>query len=338
MTKKNVESAGVEESLARRQKIESSIQGLISQLGHLANVQQLGIDCGEARTRAESFLRGRGNGNEANIPAAWQGEYSKLKEDAEKKRQAYATAKQKDEALRKELADLKAELEMIGRQAAAADVKKYQDEAADIESRIEELKQAVMRENDKIALCNTGSRALADLHREREDLMADIAIGATGNKPRLAEIEAQISKEETRISETKKVKTSAEIVINGLQRKVAEAEKALANVKETLQTVYCDFLISEAEKEGAKFVEMSGKLWEQFSRIIALGTMIENHPEAQGVSIISGECRGFKIPSFILKSCPSDSPVNGFLHKFNQLDISEATGSVKRDIAALGIK
>jgi hypothetical protein len=337
MSKKNVEVPSIEEALAKRKITKNRIDEIIIQLGRFGNLSQLGIACGDSMSRAKSFLNNRGNGVEASLSENHLREYNALKEDTEKKRAVYSADKQKDAALRKELAELQVELENHDHYACAGDVKKYQNEADEIEVHIKELNQAIIRESEKATQSNAVSDELKSLHREREDLMADMAIGAINNDVRLAEIEALISKEESRISEAKKIGAAAKIVVAGLQRKITEAEQKLADVKETLQSVYGEFLISEAEKEGAKFIELSGKLWDQFSRLIALGTMIENHPGTNGISIISGNCRNIKLPLFNLKSCPDDQEESGFYRTFNQLNISDEVYTVKRDFAALGI-
>lgn len=337
MSKKNVEVPSIEESLAKRKAIKNRIDEVIIQLSRFGNLSQLGTACADSMSRAKNFLNYRGNGVEASLSENHKREYNALKEDAEKKSAVYSADKQKDEALRKELAELRVELENLDRYASAGDVKKYQNEADEIEVHIKELNQAIMRVSEKATQSNGVSDELNNLHREREDLMADMAIGVANNDVRLAEIEALISKEESRISEAKKVGDDAKKVIAGLQRKITEAEQKLADVNETLQSVYCEFLISEAEKEGARFIELSGKLWGQFSRLIALGTMIENHPGANGVSIITGNCRNIKLPLFNLKSCPDNQQESGFYRTFNQLNISDEVYTVKRDFAALGL-
>jgi len=337
MAKKNgVQS--VESNIANRREIESRIQGICSRLGQLTNLNQIGIACAESRTKAESFLGYHGKGNESEIPDAKINEYTRLKEDAKATRETYLIAKSEDEDLRSELAELNLKLHDMGRQAAADDVLKYQAKVASIENHISGLKQAITREKEKVNCGNAISDVLASLQREREDLLADVAIGGPGNPSRLTEIEAQIAGEEARILETKSVGKSAEAVVAGLLRKVDESEKALDEAKDILETVYCDFLISEAEREGIQFTDLSNKLWDKFSKIIALGTMIENHPKANGASIISGDCRDFKIPVFKLGSCPETPQSKGFQKTFSELDLSAVVESAKDEMAALGIK
>lgn len=339
MMKKTV-GPSAEDRIAKRQEIEGRIQEVSSQLGRFMNLPQLAIASGEALSKAKNYLDYHGHGSEANIPDAKKGEYARLEQDAKSKTDPYLVAKTKDQALRTELADLKAELKNIGRQAAAEDVLKHQAKVADIVFQISEFNRVIALEKDNLAQSNVDSKQLGFLHLKRSDLMADRALGKNVNQSSLDEIEAKISEEETRISQAKAVGSSAEIIIGGLKRKINDAEQILAPMKINLQTICCDYLIAEAEKTGAEFVELAAKLWEKHLRILALGKMIEQQPSANGISIASGDCWKFKIPAFNLKSCLEGDRPSRWLPWHTEdgyPDITEAVDSAKSDISALGI-
>lgn len=252
----------------------------------------------------------------------------------------YTIAAAKEKALRTELDDLKAELKNIVRQAAAEDVLRHQTKVHSIVFQISEYKRVIALEEDNIAQSNVGSKQLGPLHLKRSDLMADRALGKTVEQSSLDEIETQISKEESLINQAKAVRSSAEIIIGGLKRKINDDENILAPMKSNLQAIYSDYLISEAEKTGAEFVELAAKLWEKHLRILALGKMIEQQPSANGVSIASGDCWKFKIPAFNLKSCLEGDKPSRWLPWHTEdgyPDITEAVDSAKSDISALGI-
>jgi hypothetical protein len=334
---KNTKIQNVETLLAERNRIESRINQVTATLGRFANVSLLGIASADANTTFNNFLNIYGKGNEAQIPEGKKGGFRLLKEDADKKRDLYTGKKQEEEALRKELADLQAELERCGRYASSSNVLQLQADVTDIDDYIKELMKTIGREEEKVRLGNVGSHLLTDLCREREDLMAEVALGSSVDQSSIDQIAEQIAEEEARISEAMKAGEQASIIIAGLRRKVDEAERALARKRDALQVVYCDFLITEAEKAGTEFVELSKKLWEKFSRLMALGTMIEGHPSAQGKSVILGQCRAFKIPGFKLESCQTSLQDHGHLHSIHQLDITAAIAATKDDITALGI-
>ncbi len=305
-------------------------------IGHL---NQLGIANAEARNKAKYYLDYHGGGSEANIPDAKKGEYTRLKQDAEAKSGPYQAARIKDEALRTELADSKSELKNIGRQAAAEDVLRLQAKVDGIVFQISEYKRVIALEEDKIAQGNVDSKQLDLLHLKRSDLMADRALGKTVEQASLDEIEAQILEEE-RIIQAKTVGSSAEIIIGGLKRKINDAEQILAPMKSDLQTIYCDYLIAEAEKTGTEFVELAAKLWEKHLRVLALGKIIEQQPSANGISIATSDCMKFKIPAFNLKSCLEGGNQSRWLPQHTEEaypDITAAVDSVKNDIGALGI-
>lgn len=336
MTKKTNATPNIEETLSKRQALESEISAITSSLNALSNLPQLGIAAAAARSKAESYLQYHGNGDKFKIPAGKQAEYARLVQDAEDKTRPVAASSAQDKTLRAKLAELKNELENLDRTATVADVKKYQAKVSEIGKYIEELKQAVLSELDKVAIATT--EALDSLCREREDLLADMAMGNATDAGRMSEIEALITEETARISEAKKAAEVANRARAGLQRKISEAEQRLAETKKILEKVRFEFLVSEAEREGAIFTELSEQYWEQFSRLIALGTMIEGHPAAKGVSIISGYCRSIKLPMFNLKSCPDNNKESGVYRTFNQLDISAATDAVRLHFTKLGIK
>lgn len=336
MTKKANVTPNIEETLSKRQALESEISAITASLNALPGLVQLQASAADARSKAESYLQYHGKGDKLKIPAGKQAEYERLVQDAEDKRRPFVALSEKDKALRAKLSELKDELQNLARTASADDVKKYQAKVSEIIKYIEELKQTVMSEQDKAAITTT--EELDSLCREREDLLADMALGNVTNPARISEIEALITAERARISEAKKAAEIANSVILGLQRKIADAEQRLVETKEILSNVYFDFLVSEAEREGATFTELSEKYWEQFTRLVGLGVMIENHPAAKGTSIISGNCRSIKLPMFNLKSCPDNNKGGGFYRTFNQLDISAATDAVRLHFSEIGIK
>lgn len=330
---------GVEASIARRSEIKSRIQEITSLLnmGRLASVGSLGTASADANSRADHFINRHGNGSEANIPEGKKSEYRAIKEDADRKHCEYVDVKQKVSELRDELAELNIELESIGHEATADNVLMYQSEAAAIENDIARMRQIIASEEKNVALGDSCNKALEGLHRERENLMANIALGESNDQQRLDEITVLIAKEEVQIRETKNVAESAAIIIAGLQRRIEEAIQSLNKVKEKQQIVYGDFLLSEAEREGSEFVALSDKLWEKYSRLLALGTMIEQHPTVKGPSIISGVSRNLRVPSFNLKSCQNGCRADGFRYTSNPFNVNTAIEAAKRDIAALGI-
>jgi len=339
MSKKTVEVPTVEDRIAKRQEIENRIKEVSSQLGHLMNLPQLGIASAEAASKAKSYLQYHGNGNEASIPDAKKGEYARLKQDAEEKRNRYLPAKAKDESLQTELAELKAELKNTSRQAAAEDVLRHQAKVADLEFQISEFKRVIALEEEKIAQSNIDTNHLLSLHHKRSDLMADRALGKTIDQTCLDELDAQISEKDSKIKMAKDASAQAQIVIAGLKRKILGSEQVLAPMKSDLQTIYCDYLIAEAEKTGGEFAELAAKLWEKHLRLLALSSMVEKQPDAKGITIAMGHCLKFKIPAFNLESCRAADNQSSWLlgTDTGYPDITDAVGSTKRDIVASGI-
>lgn len=336
---KKIAIPDVEVSIARRSEIKDRMQEITSLLnmGRLASVRSLGTASADANSRFTSFINQHGNGSESNIPEGKESEYRAIKEDADRKHSEYVEVQQKVSELRDELAELKIQLESLGHEATVDNVLMYQSEAATIENDIAKMRQVIASEEKNVALGESCNKALESLHRERENLMANIALGESTDQQRLDEIAGLIAKEEEQIRETKNIAESAAIIIAGLQRRIEEATQSLHKVKEKQQIVYGDFLLSEAEREGSEFVALSDKLWEKYSRLLALGTMVEQHPTVKGPSIISGVSRNLRIPSFNLKSCQNGCRSDGFRYTSSPFNVNSAIDAAKRDIAALGI-
>lgn len=340
MSKKTVAGTAVEERIARRAELESLIAGISREINTLSNVHQLAIAASEARERVNSFILRRGNGNEAKIPESWVGEFRQLKEDAEKKVSAHKRADDRFNSLKENLAGLKAELESIEFSAKIEDVVKYQNQITDAEQLISDLNQAIAKERENVDVGNTSSQALEELNREKEDLLAELALGNEIDKGRLKDIEKRIEEETAKAEELRRVASQSESIISGLKRKVAVAEESLNELKSTQQTVYLYFLFSLAEKAGNEYATLAHGLTAKARRIIAIGKMIEKHPDTKGSSpIYTGHNEGFKVPAFNLKSTESTEKVDKWiLSGVSQSGISGEMEAVRQEVEVLGIR
>lgn len=336
MAKKSIEGQNIEKTIVKRQEIKARIDDICRELTRFSGIEQRGIASAEARSRVDNLINKYGSEN--NIPENRVSEYAAFKADVDAKHAAYIAERQKKEALQKEHTDLQAELKSISRQATLDALLWQQAKVSDIENQIAELKRVIALEEAKIAQSNDDREPQGSLHHKYSELMADRALGKVVEQSSLDEIETQITEEKKRISQAKAAGSQAEIVIAGLKRKILDAEQILTPAKKTLQTVYCDYLITEAEKAGGEFVVLADQLWQKHLRLLALGTMIEQSPDASGTSIILARNRSFKIPAFNLESCQKNSSQDALLYPINDyVDVNAEIESLKRDIGALGV-
>lgn len=335
MSKRIAENYDAEKLLVEKNEIKSRIKIIHNSITRMCT-QPLSTVAADARARIQSYLYNHAGGNESNLSETRKAEYLRLKEDAGQKQKVLLKKLEEEKALLAELDELKARLSSLSRAASADNVLQLQTDVAEIESRITELTTAISREEDKVRQGNANSSLLDKLNRQREDLLADVALGVKVDQTAQQQIENKIAEEEQRVREAYNLACQAANAIAGLQRKIEEAQQEHTAKKEALQQAYCDFLITEVEKAGAEFSKTAERLWGQFSRVLALGEMIEKHPSADGKQIITGKCREFNIPAFMLDACSSQKK-SDFLFDFKNIDISAAINSVKGDIAALGI-
>lgn len=340
MSKKQHQGMTIEELIERREEIERKITSVCSSLSNMPPVQQLVIAAGEALSRVKSFDYLNGRNKEAFSSEAQKSEYHNLKKDAEEKRLSSIEARKTEESLRQELASLKEELASLDYFAKVNDLKKYYDQVAESKRLIEELNHAIAVEREKAALGNTESQVLVELLREKEDILADRAIGNDIDKKRLEILEKQIEEEASIVKEQRQAASQAESVISGLNRKLKEAEERLDSFQKTLETVCLYYLSHEAERNGHEYAELASKLMEKAQRIIAIGKMIEKHPEANRLNpIYSGHNEGFRIPGFNLESCQgTDKDDKWVLFKTDHQAIRREIESFHKDLQSVGVQ
>jgi hypothetical protein len=322
----------VEKLLVTRSSIEQKIEGINRTLTCFPVVNRLGIAAKEAAYGVERYMSGRSNGLSENEKR----ELQTMKDDATNKQNLFLSKKQEEEALRSELASLQTQLSDISRQATATNVLQFQSMIAGMENDLKGLMQTMASEQEKVSQGTAGSQHYADLCREREEIMADLATGVTTDQSLLAEVEAQITTEENRMREVRETGARSAIVVVGIQRRITTAEEAIGLKKAALRTVYCDFLITEAERVGEEFAAAAKALTDKFAQIVAIGTMIKENPEAKGRNVLTGPWLNFKIPKFDLGSC--NSSTGNFFWEAGQLNLPQTIQAVKADMAALGIK
>lgn len=339
MSKKQHQGMTIEELIDRREEIETKVTSVCSSLSNRPPLQQLVIASGEALSRVESFNYLHGRSKEDFSNEARRSEYLNLKKDAEEKRLASIEARKTEEQLRQELASLKEELASLDYFAKVNDLKKYYDQVAEAKRLVEELNHAIAVEREKAALGNTESQVLAELLREKEDILADRAIGNDIDKKRLEILEKQIEEESSIVKEQRQAASQAESVISGLNRKLKEAEEQLDSFQKTLETVYLYYLTHEAERIGHEYAELASKLMEKAQGIIAIGKMIEKHPEANHSNpIYSGHNEGFRIPCFNLDSCRgTDKDDKWVLFRTDHQAISRGIESFHKDLRNAGV-
>lgn len=119
----------------------------------------------------------------------------------------------------------------------------------------------------------------ADLQREREDVLADIALGRKSHAD-LAEVDRRIGEATNSKRTSLAAKDAAELLrveqsLEGLRRRRNEAVQELRNTEKLTQGIIKEFLIADAAETYASYLANAGKVIADLKRIMALHFIYE---------------------------------------------------------------
>jgi len=179
----------------------------------------------------------------------------------------------------------------------------YQSEVVDAERIVDELRVAIQNTNFALEKLNSFTTVLPSLVIQRENVLADIAMGMD-KQAELNQLDTDICTEESRKREHEEAVAKAcstlKPALAGLQRKLTDAESELILLKEKKPTVIEGFLKSEAERLATSYVETAVNLARQLERIVAIGSMIKSY----GGNIFNNySSQTLTVPLFSLAAC-----------------------------------
>jgi hypothetical protein len=181
-------------------------------------------------------------------------------------------------------------------------VLEHQKAVSQISSSIFAIDTLITARRNDISQANAAIPDISHLARERENILADIAIGQKTDED-LAEFDqrSEAEKEEYRTAKTRaqRVIHDSEQAISGLNRKVSEAIEKRADLQSKEKALIKALLLEEAEVACASYVEAAQVVKEQYVKLVALDSLLQHN----GGPSIYQHRTDISLPSFNLKQC-----------------------------------
>ncbi len=226
-----------------------------------------------------------------------------------------------------------------------AEYRAHLERSANLRSQRDQLKQLIQGKNNEIAEAGTNIPDISHLSIEREDMLADIALGKanTGDLAALDEKIGGIRNEHQAIAASAKESIlAAEQVIAGLQRRIAPIESELQAVAATENSLLSKVVIEYAESLGAEYAEAALRLKELFFRLMAMDGIIRD-AGIRKMGISAHTAAAMCIPTFNLQAVTPHEmrtwPGNiCYFPSFPTSEISQAYEHEMRHLLAAGIE
>lgn len=221
----------------------------------------------------------------------------------------------------------------------------HQERAANLQTQLNQLSQLIQGKSDEVAAAKANIIDISHLAVEREDLLADIALGKAGPNELCAldeKIAEQRKQQQSIAAKADEVSQAAEQVIAGLRRKIAPIESELQAMAETESRLLSKVVIEYAESLGAEYAEKAMELKELFFRLMGVDGLLRNSG-IRKAGISSHTVAGMCIPAFNLATvAPHEMrawPGNlCYFPTFPTSDVSQAGEQEKLRLMAAGIE
>jgi hypothetical protein len=224
----------------------------------------------------------------------------------------------------------------------AEDVLAHRRLIGEAKSEVARIQPALDKQNKLIAqACETIPNPI-DRNQERNNIMADIALGNASPKA-LRAIDDLIAQETAEAAKAKEAVsstiTSAQATAAGLKIKLDTAQEALKAINQKTADVAYQYFMREAQVAAAQYVNHALSLKMLYIRIYGLNTLIASH-DGKGVLRHGNNIQipKFNLPQFdSVESFPKTEPgmlVNGFFFNYSN-DFQLATSKDKERFDAL---
>ena len=226
------------------------------------------------------------------------------------------------------------------------EVLKYQESVRRATQNVLSLEEAIANQSRILAECEECKTHLPALVEERENLMAEIAIG-NGNKADVAKLDKAILTEKTRL-EHHEVSSATPIfdaksALAGLRRKLETAKQELKELEDSQPETLHRYLMSEAERLGREYVQAARMVIDKHRRLVVIEQLMTARNRAHVIQAGRGACLTF--PLFRLQACEGleNSSYPGQLAEApnsyrDPVAFDTAKGKEMERIKALGVK
>ncbi len=298
----------------------------------------MGIEAADWQVRMESLIS-RGGGSLAALSERKKEDYFNYKKKFDEITVELTNAKEKEDALRKEIGDLTEQLASFDQKISVKELLVLQAIYVDLEERIESLENTIDLEAQKNDEAEHGEDSpLSSLMEEKENLLADIASGIQGDPEKLKSLEQQIAREEDLHEKQVEAIIATSQTIAGLNRKKEQTEMKLSIARQNFHDGLVNYLDQDIERAGKDYTAIAGQVSDLFMRIISLSTL--RNKFGSQINILGSYTTNIQIPSFALDVCRSkecgDMP--GILFRYWDTDPQVALDGELERLSKLGIK
>lgn len=167
--------------------------------------------------------------------------------------------------------------------SATEALKQHRKTLVDQKANVSTLNNLIAENEAKLAMLDEiedGQASIyADLQREREDVLADIALGRKTDADLVA-VDRRISEATNSKRTSLAAKDAAEILrieqsLEGLRRRMNEAVQDLRNTEKLTPGIVKEFLVADAAATYADYLENAGKAIADLKRVMALHLIYE---------------------------------------------------------------
>lgn len=211
--------------------------------------------------------------NEAGLDADKKDRLDTLRANLSQAKEEAAAMTEQLEQLESQEAVLAVECKDLNLATSLGEITLFQEKLSAAEQMVANLRELIAKQEEIILKTNEGLPSNAGIMKQREDLLAAIAVG-DATETDLEELDRQISEKSRFAAEdlerVKNIVAPARQTIAGLQRRLDEAEETLTTLESRKGEVMRRFLESEAEKAGEEYARLAGELVEKFRQLKAL--------------------------------------------------------------------
>ena len=329
-------SKQLKEKIDRFRAIRRRIDSILMELSApgLSNIAGLKIKAGELRSRLDHHLRTYGpDGEKLSVREA--AVRRDMREEFERANNARKKAEKQEAALKAELDALKVELERSSLDCSADSYSALSVKAQESIDRIVSLEKILAERQEDLQALQKQESPLAELKVQRQELLANIAMGLAEKKD-VDAIDAKIreaqSAENHRAVEIEDIKQA----MAGLQSRIDAAQTQLQEQQGYLADAVSFVLFGRAVSLEAEYSDAAAKVGRTLEKIEAVRSLLDRHaPDSfPGRFIVDGIYQ-FSVPKVVLPGFPEDQkhPLN-----FQGLDIHQGIVSEQERLAALGVQ
>lgn len=210
----------------------------------------------------------------------------------------------------------------------------HKEEIGQKRQELSEYQNRITEQQGIIEKAREHTDAVAPLISQREELLADIALGED-RAADLSALDKQITAtekaQEKTLAEKKQAIKQAEQTIAGLERRMQAIQSDIYRL-ENLEPVLLDlFVMGAAEQAAAEFLTLAEGITDKFTELLALDRWIAEIGQRKTHGLFLDEYARLTIPRLKASLTPGNHEAMAVLGE-NMVDTSEALVKIKQDL------